>query len=1051
MKLYHWLLFFIVLGEQHILAQTAIDELSYEQLDSIIAQKVDVDGAYQAALPYIERALPISMSKGDSLYCNMLLYLGIVKEVSGAYTVADSLYRKAAVVAENAFGKFSPLFIEVQSNQAMLYRAIGAYDKAEEMYKSNLELCEQVYGKKHLHYGHVLSGLGVLYRHMGRFKEVEPLYRAHEQIVKDTLGTEHSEYLTVLNNLAVLYNLMGKNQESEILYQKNLALQKKLKLDYTSNYASCLNNLAHLYESQGRYEEAEPLIIKVLAILERAMGKQSSAYLKSQSILVSIYMNIEAYPKAIAILNELLENKAMFKQNQEYPRLLSLLGRCQIKTRAYQDAEKSLQEALTALNALNTPLNLLYAKLYNLLINLYRKTGALDKASAIGQENIAFIRKAIGEENVLMSKGLLALATIECQKKNYQQALELGYQSLEVNSFTKVALDKNWSIPFIQKIAVQQYQDLENAAKTMRILNVAAKGLALTTPDWLDRAYALDVATVNIVQRYKNEVLFDKDKLRILKSLKASVEDGLDIAVHSRRMDLLNHAFELMEQNKSILLAETLQSKEVQKVVGVPDSIINQEKVLQKKIVQLQKALQESNNSQELKQLQMAVATEQAQYASLKKMLEEQYPNYYKMVYADDVVKASAIQELLDDKTLFMEFFIGEQFTFVAILTADSVHLTRIAVSELNLMQQVEHMRKNLTIYTKDKQVQEVAKKSYEAAAYSLYQLLLQPILEQYSNKTNLKIVTDGSLGHIPFETLLFEEGKGRAYKDLPYLIRKYTISYDYSASVFHVNSLKKQKANGKILAMGASYDVLDTVALTQRSYSIQEVRGQLNPLEMVDAEVLKLKEDLKLSGKYKLGMDANEKAFKEEAADYSIIHLAMHGLLNVNESALSSLAFTENGDALEDNFLYAYEISNMDLNAELVVLSACETGYGKFAQGEGVMSLARNFMRAGVPSLVVSLWQVNDFTTARIMQLFYQNLLEGQSKSEALRAAKLTYLQHTNGIGAHPMLWSPFIQLGNDAPVDLNKQGNLWYWGLGVGVLLLLLIMLFKRRGAAV
>ena len=157
-----------------------------------------------------------------------------------------------------------------------------------------------------------------------------------------------------------------------------------------------------------------------------------------------------------------------------------------------------------------------------------------------------------------------------------------------------------------------------------------------------------------------------------------------------------------------------------------------------------------------------------------------------------------------------------------------------------------------------------------------------------------------------------------------------------------------------------------------------------------------------------------------------------MHGILDTKRPMMSSLAFTENRDSTEDNFLHAYEISNMKLNANLVVLSACETGYGKFEQGEGVVSIARSFMYAGVPSLVVSLWQVNDVSTAKIMNSFYLNLSDGMNKATALRHAKLDYLKNTKGITGHPAFWSPFIQLGDSRPIYLKTRVSWLTWGVG-------------------
>ena len=194
------------------------------------------------------------------------------------------------------------------------------------------------------------------------------------------------------------------------------------------------------------------------------------------------------------------------------------------------------------------------------------------------------------------------------------------------------------------------------------------------------------------------------------------------------------------------------------------------------------------------------------------------------------------------------------------------------------------------------------------------------------------------------------------------------------------------------------------------------------------------------------------ERNFKEQAPEYSLVHLAMHGILDNEHPILSSLAFTESLDTTEDNLLQAYEIAHLHLNADLVVLSACETGFGKFKEGEGVMSLARSFMYAGVPSLVVSMWQVNDKSTSSIMQLFYKNLARKMDKSEALRQAKLSYIASANGIAGHPAFWAPFIQLGNHHWIRLSRKGSWiwWAWTIGLGVLVVGAVFAYRYRLAS-
>ena len=163
----------------------------------------------------------------------------------------------------------------------------------------------------------------------------------------------------------------------------------------------------------------------------------------------------------------------------------------------------------------------------------------------------------------------------------------------------------------------------------------------------------------------------------------------------------------------------------------------------------------------------------------------------------------------------------------------------------------------------------------------------------------------------------------------------------------------------------------------------------------------------------------------------------------------LSSLAFAEDKDTVENNFWQAHEIASCNLNANLVVLSSCETGYGAFQQGNGIASIARAFMYADVSALVVSLWPVNDQSTAPLMQYFYHNLAKGIHKDQALQNAKLSYIEQAEEHRAHPAYWAPFIQQGDNCPIQLRKKIPLSTWGLLALFLLLVLavVPIYTKR----
>jgi len=258
------------------------------------------------------------------------------------------------------------------------------------------------------------------------------------------------------------------------------------------------------------------------------------------------------------------------------------------------------------------------------------------------------------------------------------------------------------------------------------------------------------------------------------------------------------------------------------------------------------------------------------------------------------------------------------------------------------------------------------------------------------------------------------------------------------------------------VLAFAPSYDVTEDKSglLANRSKSKQPlstIRGQLSNLKWNGQEV-------KSIGKYFEGEsficeNAHEKDFKEKANDYGILHLSMHAVVDQKDPMYSYLAFAPDPQdtSTGDGFLHAFEIYDMDLNAEMAVLSACNTGYGKLYKGEGPMSLAKAFTYAGCPSVVMSYWPADDQSSSDIMTLFYSFLAAGMNKDEALRKAKLTYFETASAFKKSPAYWNNFVVMGDVSPIV--KDHTMTYLMVMGTVLLffvliwLLLRVIFKKR----
>ena len=202
------------------------------------------------------------------------------------------------------------------------------------------------------------------------------------------------------------------------------------------------------------------------------------------------------------------------------------------------------------------------------------------------------------------------------------------------------------------------------------------------------------------------------------------------------------------------------------------------------------------------------------------------------------------------------------------------------------------------------------------------------------------------------------------------------------------------------------------------------------------------------IGGRVLPGTAATKSNFEAAAGKCQILHLATHGKSNNDAGHYSFIAFSESADSTENSLFYVKDLQNLHIPAELVVLSACETGIGELQKGEGVVSVGKGFSYAGAKSILTTLWQVNDNTTAKLMPLFYKNLQQGHSKEIALQMAKKAFI--TNNRDAHPFYWSGYLIFGDMEEMDLPKPFPFWTGGvlgtLGLGLLGSLLFWWFKR-----
>jgi CHAT domain-containing protein len=303
-----------------------------------------------------------------------------------------------------------------------------------------------------------------------------------------------------------------------------------------------------------------------------------------------------------------------------------------------------------------------------------------------------------------------------------------------------------------------------------------------------------------------------------------------------------------------------------------------------------------------------------------------------------------------------------------------------------------------------------------------LYQSLVKDFITHVKTGTRLLISADGPLLSLPFETLITQvPNDSEVNYHLPYLIAERNVDYVFSAGVL-LKQMKRKREGEKLLALGYA-----------GSGGSRENRTGLNNLPGTEREVMSIKNVMKNHvNKYFLEGGASEATFKQQASGFDIVHLAVHGEADTTNAMNSRLVFRSEQDSVEDGSLYAHELYEIDLSTlDLAVLSACESGVGKHQVGEGTMSIARGFAYAGCPSLVISLWKIDDKTSANIMEKFYTHLAKGEPIDLALAKSKVEYMAGAKEFNSHPYYWAAFLPVGNPLALDTPKP-NWWGWVCG-------------------
>ncbi len=1071
-------LIFFLISFHVVTAQTQKDTLLafqyYQKADSLLIER-----KHDASIDYFTKALP--------MYQKAMVW----EKVANCYNkISENQWRKRKF-KESFFNAKKALEIsdqylnEENKERAYAYDNIGTYylrtfryEKALMYFKKSLDFKKKIFSDNHQEIGVTYSNLGITYRYLSEFQNGLSYQKKALDFFIKNFGVNHEKTGREYNNIGNIYSQMGKYHTALDYYKKNL------EIIYSSNTENNINlgynyfNIGIIYHDLNQHNKALQYYQKAMPIFEKEediyplfatynnigtlfsdKGEHDAAleynkksldmalkiYDQNQPDVGTCYWNIavvmenkEDYEKSLFYYKKALRiYKEKYGENHEgVATLYGNIGNVYTHKKDYKKGLECHLKGIAIYNEISEKNNYEFSRAYINLANFYLEKRIFDKSIESSRKGLEILENEYGKNSPPTLQVLNQLGNIYRQQRDYDKAITYFNEAIVTNIKNyNDKKDKGIFDPSKYYNLKLLLETLQGKAKTLKLKYLESKRL-LDLKQSKEIYEQANVLIDYIRQSYKNY----QDKISFSKKAKEVYQDAIATHLLFENEKSLEYTLYYAEKSKANTLKELLNESTARSFGGLPKGIIALEKEIKtdrafyQSQITGEKSKKNTIDTTKIKEFENELFNLNRKQDSLLLVLEKKYPKYFQAKYQNNVISVADIQKNLNDKTTLLEFFTSDSTTYAFIITKNTIKVKEL--STFSLTNKIEQFKKAIT--SKDL-------RTYKESAHTLYNELINPIKSNLAGD-ELIIIPDGPLWHLNFELLLTQNDDSNNPTVLSYLLKDYAVTYANSANLLftHFKSEIQSKTLQECLAFSFS-DSTQTKDSTIMSFATLRDTG--DDLPGTRKEIMAISDII--DGQYYFGSQAIEANFKKNANQYNILHLALHGEVDNEHPENSKLYFTKSKDTIEDNFLYSHELFALDIPAELTVLSACNTGMGKIAKGEGIMSLGTAFQYAGTKSLLLTSWEVSDQTTPELMKYFYTNLKEGMNKAKALQQAKLQYLHTAKKNRTHPFYWGGFYLVGDSAPIQF-KSNSLLYWILGLAFLLILFsVFIFRTRKA--
>ncbi|MDX1640765.1 MAG: CHAT domain-containing tetratricopeptide repeat protein [Balneolaceae bacterium] len=857
---------------------------------------------------------------------------------------------------------------------AHLEDALGNFQRAFDFYVKAVESVEDLEGTQEILrlLTQAYNNMGILLRRMGKGREAMSYYNKALEVTKSQFGEDHPEMGLLYNNIGGIYYGLGDYGQAADYFLRAANIFRENYGEYHARVAGGYNNAGVAYLQMDDYENGAEMLERAQRIKEQVLGEDHLDTAIGYSNLAYIYIENKEYDSALVNYKKSLSVRERI-YGQDHPNLivpLVSIGEFYTEIKDFSLAREHLAEAL---RIAEDRLGINHPDVWEITIKLgdtYEKEGNFKQA----RENFELALKRIVESN------------------NVQPTPDMDVGKL--------------SHPLIFMSAVKKVGDMnilefENDGELNHLYSaVDYYSTAMKVVDFLQHSYQSESSKLNLIDQ--NYSIFT-NAIKVYHHL--YVETGDEA--------WLDEILRTSELSRSRIALELLQDMEAKAFAGVPDDVLAEEQSINTKIADYYQQLHtEQEKGFEAGEDIISVYRDSLFIArqnlvKLTDELEQNYPDYYQLKYDQSFADRNTVSSLLSDDETLVNYVVSDKQVYALVLDTDNISLHTLGSPD-SLSSEIKTLREAVLSNNREQ---------YSALAYKLFNQLIDPVMPSIRTQS-LIIVPDQALHYLPFEMLLAERPNGANYFRMPYLIRDFEISYMPSATVLQMLDEQK-KENPRNLFAVAPFN--ETMTQVREQVGSPRYISDLTPLPLTryeTREIAKIFEESRSIWNFfspektdiLLGRDATKSAIEQTSFDeYGFIHFATHAFVNGEDPALSGIAFW--GDSGEDGVIYVNDIYNMNLNADLVTLGACETGLGTVYKGEGIIGFTRAFNYAGAANLLVSMWRVNDQPTANLMIQFYKYAKDGYSYSDSLQMAKMDLINQPEF--AAPRNWAAFVLQG--------------------------------------